>query len=260
LASARTPRAGQPHTLLGLSHVQKAPNWSFGSKPPPDADKDVPGPGTYVVAGGESTSRYAKSSHFSFGSSAREVLTKQKIPGPGTYSPPSDFGKHGKGGFTMPERKMPRATGNRDYPAPGKYEIQSRVGEGPKFSASSKQKEKTVLAQPGPGDYDDVKSEATGDRQPRCCFGTAGSAATASVSNATPGPGTYTPGLYAETPRFTMKAKPKQSKIEESPGPGSHGGHYSTLGDYKPSAARVGGPSPRGASTGVGRKPTMTPP
>lgn len=266
-AAAKTPRGTGP-SVLGLSHVQKSPNWSFAGKPASDLEiKDLPGPGAYAMPPTDQTSRYSKASHFSFGTSAREVLTKQKIPGPGAYMPPSDFDKRGKSGWTMPDRKKEKPSTTKDNPAPGKYDISTKFGEGPKFTAAVKQKDNKVPEQPGPGDYDAVASEATGDRQPRCCFGKYGMTApagstAANLSGQTPGPGTYTPGLYAETPRFTMKARPRDNKVDESPGPGSHGGHFSTLGDYKPAVTPKDrqGPTPRGgAGASHGRKPTITP-
>lgn len=247
--------------MLGLSHVQKSPNWSFAGKAAPDADRDVPGPGTYQVSSAQQGSRFQKGSHYSFGSSGREVLTRTKIPGPGTYTLPSDIGK--AGGFSMPARKKDKPASCKDYPGPGNYSIPVRLGEGPKFSASAKQKEQKTSTQPGPGDYDSVPGETTGDRQPRCCFGTATTANAASASNDRPGPGAYEPGHYAETPRFTMKARPRQPKIEETPGPGSHGGHFSSLGDYRPARPRSSGVTPRGGAGGAGgagRTVMSTPP
>lgn len=249
--ASRSPRTvgGNTTALLGLSHVQKSPNWSFAGKPPPDPDKAIPGPGTYVPTPTDQTSRHQKASHFSFGTSAREVLSRVKIPGPGAYSPPSGFGR--QGGFSMPERRKEKPSSNTDTPAPGNYNVSPRLGEGPKFTVAGKQKDQRPPEQPGPGNYDAVPGDATGERMPRCCFHTATAAAPASISTAGPGPGAYSPGAYIETARFTMKARPREPKIVETPGPGAHGGHLSTLGDYRPAQPRPIGLSPRGAA-GIG--------
>lgn len=314
-AGLKTPRNGQAQSLLGLSHVTKSPNWSFAGKAAPDLDKEVPGPGTYALrsTGIGQTPRLTKGDDrtgFSFGTSARMNLAKTKIPGPGAYTPPSDFGnKLGKPRMpgksesnpkgercTMPGRKMDKPTSNSENPAPGSYSVRAfegRIGDGPSFSAAGKKCEKTDAIQclpgcgdaqasggphhpmcplnvgsqalrrdPGPGEYDAIASEVTGDRQPRCCFGTAGAAPPANpTQTAGPGPGTYeAPGTYSETPRFTMKARPRQPKVEETPGPGSHGGHYSTLGDYRPAQQRPApGTAPRTPEPGpVVQKPTAT--
>lgn len=229
------------HSMLGLSHLGKSPTWSFPGRPPADADEKVPGPGTYAVPATEVTSRFGKGPNFTFGTGAREVLSKAKLPGPGSYTVSREFGKQAIAYSLSPRKRAaePRATSkDPPGPGPGAHSVSSRFPEGPKFSVSPR-REPSRAQLPGPGDYDVAVSEANTERQPRCCFGTATQANPASGSLNTPGPGAYTPPTaVGEGPKFSMKGRFMDPKHELTPGPGSFGGHWSTLGDYRHTPGR----------------------
>eukprot|EP00746_Dinoflagellata_sp_MGD_P163329 gnl/MRDRNA2_/MRDRNA2_91302_c0_seq1.p1 gnl/MRDRNA2_/MRDRNA2_91302_c0~~gnl/MRDRNA2_/MRDRNA2_91302_c0_seq1.p1 ORF type:complete len:126 (-),score=24.62 gnl/MRDRNA2_/MRDRNA2_91302_c0_seq1:90-467(-) len=86
---------GHPQ-VTGLSHIAKAPKWSFQTRKPPPASLNVPGPGTYKPTQPETTSKFVSSSRFGFGSAGRELIgaslqakqnkqKKNQTPGPGQY-------------------------------------------------------------------------------------------------------------------------------------------------------------------------------
>lgn len=239
-----------------------------------------------------------KGHHYSFGTSGREVLSKQKAPGPQAYSVRSNFAKKGSG-FSMgghkkdgkAEDKEPpriRPLAREETPGPGSHDITSTVGQGGKCAVfgAGKTPEKIVEAERKrqdfkealeekwalkndldekknenpkphickmmedrriPGDHD-VNMEARFTRAPRCCFGTPTAPNSSNLTSFTPGPGTYTPGEYDEAPRFTMKAKYIAPKQQETPGPGAFGGHYSAIGDYRPSVPKSARGPPMGAT------------
>jgi len=109
------------------------------------------------------------------------------------------------------------------------------MGEGPKWSASNKPSFESKGNQPGPGDYSHVDM-ATSERNPKWGFGTSRRPdSTGSVHLSTPGPGAY-PGAYMNGtslgagPKYSMKSRLAAPRTHPSPGPGAHGGHYTSFG------------------------------
>merc|ERR1711879_1114135 len=112
----------------------------------------------------------------------------------------------------------------------GAHDIRTTVGEGPKFSASPRRGDSKKITGPGPGEY--IQGDhATAEKQPHWGFGTSQRPDTAnSVHSHTPGPGAYTLGWsVGEGPKFSMQARRLNARMHPSPGPGAHGGHYSTF-------------------------------
>lgn len=259
---SKASAADSEHSLLGLSHIRKSPNWSFSGKPPPDADQGVPGPGTYGPPPADATSRFSKGPRFTFGASAREVLAA-KMPGPGAYTPREAAPVRGPLFYARTEQgvaaKAPSAEGRQksgedSLPGPGAHEVPTRFGEGPKFSCSPRTIQAEKLGGPGPGAYDVAETL----RGPRCHFGTPSKDAKERdiAAAAAPGPGAYTIStLIGNGPKVSIKSRFQAGRAQVTPGPGAHGGHYTSFGDYKPSVSK----KPHMASaTGSGRSPAQS--
>eukprot|EP00930_Biecheleria_cincta_P080883 TRINITY_DN69393_c0_g1_i1.p1 TRINITY_DN69393_c0_g1~~TRINITY_DN69393_c0_g1_i1.p1 ORF type:complete len:148 (+),score=14.77 TRINITY_DN69393_c0_g1_i1:35-445(+) len=91
---ARESGFGPPghHQEIGLSHVRRAPKWSFTERRSP-RDNLLPGPGQYNVSHPEKKGRaFDRPPRFGFGSAGRNLLgpgsalsQANQVPGPGTY-------------------------------------------------------------------------------------------------------------------------------------------------------------------------------
>eukprot|EP00443_Scrippsiella_acuminata_P018556 CAMPEP_0115302876 /NCGR_PEP_ID=MMETSP0270-20121206/70616_1 /TAXON_ID=71861 /ORGANISM="Scrippsiella trochoidea, Strain CCMP3099" /LENGTH=248 /DNA_ID=CAMNT_0002720831 /DNA_START=61 /DNA_END=803 /DNA_ORIENTATION=- len=239
-AGASPARAAEDPTpsLLALSKVTRTPNWTFPKKPAPDPDSLVPGPGAYRVPSTDATSRHSRGPGFSFGTSGREVVGNSKMPGPGSYSTTKNTFRETLA-YSMSPRRQPKKA-EEELPGPGAHSISSCFGDGPKFSALGKIPGSLAAQAPGPGEYDVAGNEATATRSPRCCFGGARAPDPPGVSAATPGPGAYTLSASEKRgPSFSIKARLRQPRPEVTPGPGAHGGHYTSFGDYHPGVANA---------------------
>jgi len=192
-----------------------------------------PGPGAYGLHAPEHTSRYRSGPTYCFGTAGREAVSEAKMPGPGAYSLPNDIGKKGLGYTQTTRRSIGSATGVRsDVPGPGTHPLKSTFGEGPMYSTSPRLD--TGFGQkdgvPGPGEYS-AQDIATAEGKPRWGFGTQHRMDGAATKNlATPGPGAYVlNSAVGEGPKFSMKSRYKAQRSHAFPGPGSHGGHYSSF-------------------------------
>lgn len=223
-------QAANHPTLLGLSHVQRSPKWSFNGRHSTSRRAEVPGPGAYDVHAPDSTSRFTTQPRFAFGLSARESLGRTKVPGPGAYFAEKPANRNGLA-YSLTPRRAGKVAPTADNPGPGSHDIRSSFGEGPKYSASPRYTELKKSASPGPGEYRQDLS-ATIEKNPRWGFGTAMRPETAGgASLATPGPGAYVlTSAVGEGPKFTMKGRIVGPRPQLSPGPGAHGGHYSSFG------------------------------
>mmetsp|Transcript_45945 Transcript_45945/g.146653 ORF Transcript_45945/g.146653 Transcript_45945/m.146653 type:complete len:184 (+) Transcript_45945:192-743(+) len=169
------------------------------------------------------------------------------MPGPGAYTIPRETAKM-TASYSMSPRHTSRKPDSEDNPGPGHFEVRTRIGEGPKFSCSPPSGPGRAAACPGPGAYDVAESETTRSRQPRCCFGNGSRGLKEKdVGNAssTPGPGAYSVSSnMGQGPQVSIKSRFQPGRTQVTPGPGAHGGNYTSFGDYKPSQ-----PRPRMAST-----------
>ena len=75
--------------------------------------------------------------------------------GPGEYEITDEKGK----GFTIGEKLKERRP--EDLPAPGQYEIKSRIIEGPQYSVGEKRYQK-IEQTPGPGEYELIEEKGQG--------------------------------------------------------------------------------------------------
>mmetsp|Transcript_140782 Transcript_140782/g.392416 ORF Transcript_140782/g.392416 Transcript_140782/m.392416 type:complete len:243 (-) Transcript_140782:273-1001(-) len=226
------PVAGMQHaadpTMLGLSHIGRSPRWAMRARPNPPKPSDVPGPGAYGVHSPNATSRFQRGPGFPFGSAGREAIGKQKVPGPGSYScTRGSVGSSNGRSYSMTPRRNPDTKVKTDVPGPGAHELGTRLGEGPKYSASPRVSGARAASGPGPSDYDRA-DHVTSMKNPRWGFGTSHRLEPVGKSQATtPGPGTYAvASSVGGGPRFSMKARPLGSRKDASPGPGAHGGHF----------------------------------
>ena len=76
----------------------------------------------------------------------REEKIRQTV-GPGEYEVPEDKGQ----GVTMGQRLKARDA--EEVPAPGQYEVKSKILEGPTYTMGQKREEK-ILQSVGPGEYE----------------------------------------------------------------------------------------------------------
>eukprot|EP00927_Polykrikos_kofoidii_P067160 TRINITY_DN62678_c0_g1_i1.p1 TRINITY_DN62678_c0_g1~~TRINITY_DN62678_c0_g1_i1.p1 ORF type:complete len:268 (-),score=20.87 TRINITY_DN62678_c0_g1_i1:140-856(-) len=217
------------HSLLGLSHIKRAPKWSFNGRQTSSRESEVPGPGAYMPTAPDTSSKFSKSPNHAFGISGRETLDRHRVPGPGRYDEKKWLGHEGKS-FSLTPRRGTRARENGEFPGPGAHEMKTHIGEGPKFSASPRRSLGKRDAGPGPGKYDQTDAPVA-EKQPRWGFGTSQRPDTASgLQGTTPGPGAYLMGSsVGEGPKYSMQARRLGPRPQPSPGPGAHGGHYTTF-------------------------------
>jgi len=217
------------HSVLGLSHIRRSPKWSMTGRNQVAEQRGAgPGPGSYSNQPLESTSRYLQSPRFAFGISTRDAGNeKYRVPGPGAYAAPD--GRDGKAWSLTPRRGS--RLKNLDLPGPGSHDVKNTLGDGPKYSASPRRMDHKNLLGPGPGEYDGSDTAVAG-KQPRWGFGTAQRPETANSSHAgTPGPGAYLmASAVGAGPKYSMQSRRGGPRPHPSPGPGAHGGHYSTFG------------------------------
>jgi len=220
-----------PQSLLGLSNVRRPPRWSFRGRHASGQNASGPGPGAYFLQSPDSTSRYQKSPKFGFSVSSRDMFDKHNAPGPGAYDEKRGIGTGGSEApsYSMTPRHKDKAADKAWVPGPGSHETATRLGQGPKFTATPR-RDAQGRPSPGPGEYNQA-DEATSEKTPRWGFGTASRPHSASnVHGRTPGPGTYGAASgIGEAPRYTMQPRRVGQRPQPSPGPGAHGGMFTTF-------------------------------
>eukprot|EP00933_Yihiella_yeosuensis_P024608 TRINITY_DN19080_c0_g1_i1.p1 TRINITY_DN19080_c0_g1~~TRINITY_DN19080_c0_g1_i1.p1 ORF type:complete len:262 (-),score=33.71 TRINITY_DN19080_c0_g1_i1:177-962(-) len=240
---ATTPRfkGDKPPTLLGLSHIRRAPKWSFNNgrdSLQTARSAHAPGPGTYALLPPDTASKFNRGSSFSFGTSGRDVVGKPKVPGPGAYSLRKDAGATCPA-WTMSARR-PIIESEADGPGPGTHNIRSTLADLPKYaqipsvSTSPRDELSKNRNHPGPGEYHSMDPRNTA---PAWGFGTSYRPGCKPDNLSTvrmeelPGPGTYQiTSTVGAGQRVTIKGRHPGPKTHSLPGPGTHGGHYSSFG------------------------------
>lgn len=228
--SARSRPGTAGPTVLGLSHFRRSPKWSFNGRRPLTPDTLGPGPGAYRPLNLESvSSRFNTSPRFGFGNSSREAHDKRRVPGPGTYTDQHGCIGDGSAKFSLTPRRQDKMK-NLEMPGPGNHDIKCTIGQGPKYSASSRWRERATHG-PGPGEYNQEDTAVVAGK-PRWGFGTSERPnTTLNVNSITPGPGAYLmPPSVGKGPKYSMQSRRSDTRPSCSPGPGAHGGHYSTFG------------------------------
>lgn len=232
-----------PLLLTSLSTMKKSPKWTltgrdnFEEKMSVSRSQNAPGPGAY---GCPSNSKFNRASAALFGSSTREGgFTQMKKPGPGNYSPcafnSSTICKSPDYRFGSASREgIDAATRRCRTPGPGTYEVKY-IEEHLSTSLRSRSAEPRKPNTPGPGAYATPR-ELGGTRwrfgsEKRPALGSEG-------KNPKPGPGTYaiknTVGtqnpLINAAPKYTFVPRRNPNFKNDTPGPGAHGGCYTTFG------------------------------
>lgn len=225
--ATREKGGGNP-LMTGLSHIKKAPCFSLNSRPKTLAPLNVPGPGSYMDSGPDKTSKFDARPQFSFGSSSRDVIDKQRAPGPGAYGCRGYVGVEGPG-FTCTPRRGEATMRDRN-PGPGAHNLPSLVGNGPKHTATPRRPDPKAQMLPGPGEY--RQDDTTAQASPKWGFGSSTRPELANAAGANgPGPGTYGSGNAAQKgPQYSMGSRTRGPKMQNTPGPGAHGGHFTTFG------------------------------
>lgn len=226
--SALDKDPGHP-LITGLSHVKTSPKWSFSGRQNQLSALQAPGPGSYTTAAPDSTSKSKRAPGFAFGSASREIIDKQRVPGPGSYSHRHYMGSEGNCFSCTPRRVKGAAA--IDQPGPGAHNLKGLVGTtGPKFTATPRRGDPSKAAAPGPGAYnqgDDALFQAA----QKSSFGTS-TRPTIGESSKTPGPGTYNHkehvGFHGQ--QYSMQSRREGVKLQTTPGPGAHGGHFTQFG------------------------------
>jgi len=196
-----------------------------------------PGPGGYEVIQSVGGTRGKSAPAFSFSvKHAPPKETFKEVPGPGQYE--HNDKRHDLGSaapsFTMVGRKEPKPDEN-PIPGPGAYAHSVHLGEGPKFSMSTKLKTKmgTYIENPGPGAY-------SSDRPRSAPSYSMTGRAKEQLSFTSPGPGAYSEADkrkdFGVAPAYTMRVKleTKHGSYIEVPGPGAYSAEPSNV---KPTAA-----------------------
>lgn len=177
---------------------------------------EEPGPGAYVAA-----NSHRKGIQFSFTRAIRDLRsqTPTQLPGPGAYDQPTTLVHPATAASLTPRRSTIKMADT--LPGPGAYTPVPNRAASPAFSiAKSPKAEPSRSLTPSPAAYTPTPQLKA---SPSYGIGT-GKRETTRQWNDSPGPGSYTPKLPQDSPKFSMKMKLQSGwKKEVVPGPG----HYS---------------------------------
>lgn len=217
------------HSLItGLSHVKTSPKWSFNGRQNRLSPVNGPGPGSYTTPATDITSKSKRAPGFAFGSATREIIDKQRVPGPGSYAHKKFLGSDGTAFSCTPRRIM--ALQASDKPGPGAHDLPSLCGAGPKFTVTPRRRELRKAGGPGPGAYNQ-EDGALIQAPEKWSFGTSTRPVIES-SGKTPGPGTYNHREHVghHGQQYSMQSRREGVKPLATPGPGAHGGCFGQFG------------------------------
>jgi hypothetical protein len=214
------PGAYQHKYLTGT----EGPKITMSARPQSSGLKNgVPGPGQYNL----NLTMHPKSPEYKIGTSQRNGGFKylEDMPGPAQYSPIDSRSTRPKSpawGMGTGMRK-PLNT-SEAVPGPGNYNINSKVGEGPKYTLTGKNFYNGArLGVPGPGQYNS-NSMSNLHKNPSWRIGTStrDDALKRSVREGFPGPGNYS--LRPDSGRAFRFGSSKRDGDKNSfvPGPGAY--------------------------------------
>jgi len=233
--TGKSPLQPKPPSMLGLSHVGRSPRWTMKGRYTSGRQQEGPGPGSYHLNVPETTSKFHSGAKHGFSTSTRGKDERYPAPGPADYfdGKEEEKEKPRKRGpaFSLTPRRPDRPSESMHKPGPGGYEIKSMFGEAPKYSTAFRCSSTPANSNPGPGHYQQA-DHVIATKSPRWVFGDSRAADAKSQWRPPPavGPGTYTLGSsITEGPKFSMRNRPLPSRKPPSPGPGAHGGHYSSF-------------------------------
>lgn len=160
----------------------------------------MPAPGQYEIE-----SKIIEGPTYSIGEK-REHKIEQTV-GPGEYEAPQEQTR----GVTIGEKHRERLP--EDVPAPGQYEISSKIQEGPQYSIYEKREHK-IERTVGPGEYEAPQEQTKGV--------TIGEKHRERVPEDLPAPGQYEiSSKVIEGPTYSIGEK-RYQKIERTVGPGEY--------------------------------------
>jgi hypothetical protein len=217
------------HPLItGLSHVKTSPKWSFNGRQNHLSPLNGPGPGSYSTPASDTTSKSKRAPGFAFGSASREIIDKQRVPGPGSYAHRPHMGSDGKAVSCTPRRV--KGLTPSESPGPGAHNLPGLCGAGPKVTLTPRRGDLLKAAAPGPGAYNH-EDYALVQAPEKWSFGTSTRPGIES-SGKTPGPGTYNHREHVGShgQQYSMQSRREGVKLQKSPGPGEHGGCFTQFG------------------------------
>lgn len=212
--------------ITKLSQNKCSPKWSFGGRHGGEGARlGTPGPGTYVANSARNPRGYA------FGSSQRDPVEGRRgeAPGPGYYAPATrprsaaptyGFSKGGRG-----------SGGPVRTPGPGTYnpDITASRHAAPQYSSTPRRGSQGPSSRvPGPGTYE-ASHRPDGERTPAWGFGSENRISDLD-SRFGPGPGTYNLNGNVNGPSYSMRSRQHVSHLNDTPGPGAHGGMITQFG------------------------------
>jgi hypothetical protein len=166
-------------------------------------------------------------------------------PGPGSYSLPGCFGPKSTGRHVSILQRSGLEVLPQNEVGPGRYDIKSTVGEGPKISMSPRAEPVVPKKVKRKGKIPELPKQfcmATDPVSPR--YSLYGKPRDTSKADAVPGPGTY--GLSSTLDKHAaplgLRTEINFADREEKPGPGTY--DVERFGDKVPDAKTVSGPKP----------------
>ncbi|CAD8175828.1 unnamed protein product [Paramecium octaurelia] len=186
--------------------------------------EQVPGPGTYNW----DKKQKLRPPSYKIGNETRDSLNRELIrtPGPGTYESRYEFARPKSAQVRIGSANRRPLSDTRDIPGPGTYDLNTKIGEGPKHQIlGSKYEPTTTLNQPGPGAYN--PNDGPSKQRPASAkIGTGQRAElNAGFGKDAPGPGNYNLRGSSDGPRwgFGTALRPNLNQTDQSvPGPGNY--------------------------------------
>mmetsp|Transcript_33448 Transcript_33448/g.73183 ORF Transcript_33448/g.73183 Transcript_33448/m.73183 type:complete len:205 (+) Transcript_33448:44-658(+) len=198
--------------MAALSHVPRAPKFSFGARLSVGEEVAGPGPGSYLECLPEKLAKHGRIPKYTFGSGSRAEPKRQQIPGPGTYTPRRGVGE-GPVFSLLPRRDQ--GSPREKHPGPGSHNLPELLSKtSPRITMLPRREDSTERRTlPGPGDYgprDHLASTAA----PGWGFGSASQRPkeVADGVRPTPGPGSYRHDAQSGGPRFSMRSRTANEK------------------------------------------------
>lgn len=209
-------------------HLPSAPAWSFKGKSKQQLEPQAPGPGAYDPKV-TSYSKYDSPPTCKIGTSQRDNLIQNDVPGPGSYNE-SPIRPHSIAPIIGSESRSGQSK-NPENPGPGSYNLESKP-RGPQFSILGRSESPIKNNNPGPGQYEPDNLNISRDKSPSFKMGSA-SRPDIIKNTQSPGPGTYEIAKSQIGPKWGFGSDERnQYFINNSPGPGTYDIHIEQKSGY----------------------------
>lgn len=180
-----------PETYCSIGKVSRcAPAYTFSRKSPENNKENAPGPGKYSPP----TNFNKNSLAFSVPKQKKGVEEKSNVPGPGAYQPLQIFSKPVPPTFSFP-KELRENEKKSEMPGPGAYSPKN-FDHLPGGKLGLETRKENLKTEPGPGAYDPYSSSCILRTNP--AFGLKSAARPVSAvtpESGVPGPGNYQPSL-----------------------------------------------------------------